>query len=99
MELIERLDVLLGMKERANRAYFRAYDYDTAISIVNAHWQSESEMSTPFATEQFHLHLSRLLSEMNREIEHAEWLCHRIYQLLEWTLLSHCLFCNTISAC
>ena len=50
MELSERLDVLLGMKERANGAYCRAYDCDTAISIVNA--QTESEAAAPYATEQ-----------------------------------------------
>ena len=48
MELSERLDVLLGMKERANGAYCRAYDCDTAISIVNA--QTESEAAAPYAT-------------------------------------------------
>lgn len=67
MELSERLDVLLGMKERANGAYCRAYDYDTAISIVNS--QTESETAAPYATEQSHLDLSRLLSDMDREIE------------------------------
>ena len=36
MELSERIDMLLGMKERANGAYCRAYDYDTAINIVNS---------------------------------------------------------------
>ena len=55
------------MKEHANGAYFRAYDHDTAISIVNS--QSESDLVTPFATEQSHLNLSRLLSKMNREIK------------------------------
>ena len=43
MELSERLDVLLGMKERANGVYCRTYDYDTAISIVNS--QTESEIA------------------------------------------------------
>ena len=66
MELSERLDMLLGMKERANWAYCRAYDCGTAISIVNA--QTESEAAAPFATEQSHLNLSRLLFDMNREI-------------------------------
>ena len=55
------------MKERANGAYCRANDYDTAISIVNS--QTESETAAPFATEQSHLDLSRLLSDMDREIE------------------------------
>ena len=55
------------MKERANGAYCRAYDSDTAINIVNA--QTESETAAPFATEQSHLDFSRLLSDMNREIE------------------------------
>ena len=50
MELTERIGLLLGMKERANGAYYRAYDSDTAIIIVNA--QSESETAVPFATEQ-----------------------------------------------
>ena len=67
MELSERLDVLLGMKERANGVYCRTYDYDTALSIVNS--QTESETAAPFAMEQLHLDLSRILSEMNREIE------------------------------
>ena len=35
MELSERLDLLLGMKERDNGSYYRAYDHDTAINIVN----------------------------------------------------------------
>ena len=56
--------MLLGMKERANGAYCRAYDCDTAINVVNA--QTESETAAPFATEQSHLDLSRLLSDMNR---------------------------------
>ena len=59
--------MLLGMKERANGAYCRAYDCDTAISIVNA--QTEFEAATPYATEQSHIDLSRLLFDMNREIE------------------------------
>ena len=67
MELSERLDALLGMKERANGVYCRTYDYDTAISIVNS--QTESETAAPYATEQSHLDLSRLLSDMDREIE------------------------------
>ena len=67
MELSERLDMLLGMKERANGAYCRACDCDTAISIVNE--QTESETAAPFATEQSHLDLSRLLSDMDKEIE------------------------------
>ena len=66
MELSKRLDLLLGMKERANGAYCRAYHCDTAINIVNA--QTESEAAAPFATEQSHLNLSRLLFDMNREI-------------------------------
>ncbi len=41
MELSERLDLLPGMKERANGSYYQAYDLDTAINIVNS--QSESE--------------------------------------------------------
>ena len=67
MELFERLDLLLGMKERAHGAYCRAYDYDTAINIVNA--QTECETAAPFATEQSHLDLSRVLSDMDKEIE------------------------------
>ena len=67
MELSERLDLLLGMKDRANGAYCRAYDCDTAISVVNA--QTESETAAPYATEQSHLDLSRLLFDMDREIE------------------------------
>ncbi len=35
MELSLRLDLLLGMKERANGSYYWAYDHDTAINIVN----------------------------------------------------------------
>ncbi len=35
MELSERINLLLGMKERANGAYYRACDYDMAISIIN----------------------------------------------------------------
>ena len=50
MELTERLDLLLGMKERANGAYYKAYDSDTAINIVNA--QSETETAARFAKEQ-----------------------------------------------
>ena len=69
MELSERLDLLLGMKERANGAYCRACDCDTAISIVNE--QTESETAAPYATEQSHLDLSRLLFDMDREIEHG----------------------------
>ena len=34
MELTERIDLLLGMKERANGANYRAYDSDTVINIV-----------------------------------------------------------------
>ena len=49
MELSERLEMLLGMKERANGAYCKAYDCDTAISIVNA--QTESEAAAPYVTE------------------------------------------------
>ena len=67
MELSERLDLLLGMKERANGSYYRAYDNDTAINIVNS--QSENETAALFVTEQSHLELSRLLFYMNREIE------------------------------
>ena len=67
MELTERLDLLLGMKERANEAYYKAHDSDTAINIVNS--QSETETAALFATEQSHLDLSRLLSEMNRKVE------------------------------
>ena len=67
MELSERLDLLLGMKERANCSYYRAYGNDTAISIVNS--QLESEIAAPFATQQSHLEFSRLLYDMNREIE------------------------------
>ncbi len=48
MELTKRINLLLGMKERANGAYYRVYDYDTKISIINS--QSESEMTTLFAT-------------------------------------------------
>ena len=55
------------MKESANGAYYKVYDSDTAINIVNA--QSESETAAPFATEQSHLDLSRLLSDMKRGIE------------------------------
>ena len=50
MELSERIDLLLGMKEPANGAYCRAYDCETAIHIVNV--QTESETAVPFATEQ-----------------------------------------------
>ena len=67
MELSERLDLLLGMKELANGAYCRAYDCDTVISIINA--LTESETAAPYATEQSHLDLSRLLFDMYREIE------------------------------
>ncbi len=67
MELSERLHLLLGMKERANGSYYRAYDNETAINIVNS--QSESEIAAPFATQQSHLEFSRLLYDMNREIE------------------------------
>ncbi len=35
MELSERLDLLLGKKERANGSYYRACDNETAINIVN----------------------------------------------------------------
>ncbi len=66
MKLTQRIDLLLGMKERANGAYYRPYDYNMAISIINL--QSESETTTLFATEQSHLNFSRLLSQMNREI-------------------------------
>ncbi len=67
MELPKRLDLLLGMKEHANGSYYRAYDHDTAINIVNS--KSENETAAPFVTEQSHLELSRLLPDMNREIE------------------------------
>jgi hypothetical protein len=53
MELTKRIDLLLGMKERANGAYYRAYDYNTAINSINL--QTESESTTPFATEQIYL--------------------------------------------
>jgi hypothetical protein len=53
MEHTKRIDFLLFMKERANGAYYRAYDNDTAISITNS--QSESETTILFATEQSHL--------------------------------------------
>ena len=69
MQLSERIDLLLGMEELANRAYYMAYDNNTAIHIVNS--QSEYEIAAPFSTEQSRLDLSRLLSEMNREIEHG----------------------------
>jgi hypothetical protein len=36
MELSERLNLLLGMKERANGAYYRACYHDTMINIVNS---------------------------------------------------------------
>jgi hypothetical protein len=36
MELSKRLNLLLGMNERANWAYYRAYDHGTAINIVNS---------------------------------------------------------------
>ena len=55
------------MKERANGVYCRAYDCDTVISIINA--LTESETAAPYATEQSHLDLSRLLFDMDREIE------------------------------
>ena len=55
------------MKKHANGAYFKAYDSDTAITIVNA--QSESETAVQFAMEHSHLDLSRLLSDTNRKIE------------------------------
>ena len=45
MELSKRLDMLLGMKERANGAYCRAHYCYTVISIVNA--QTESETGAP----------------------------------------------------
>ena len=51
MELTKRIDLLLGMKERANGAYYKAYNQqDMAIHIVNS--QSESETAAPFAMEQ-----------------------------------------------
>ncbi len=50
MKLTKRINLLLDKKERANEAYYLAYDYDTAISLINSH--SESETTTPFATEQ-----------------------------------------------
>ena len=59
--------LVAGMKERANRAYFRAYNNDTTIHIVNS--QPESVIAAPFAIEQSHLNLSRLLSYMIREIK------------------------------
>ena len=61
IELIERVNLLLSMKERANGAYYLAYDHDTAISIVNS--QSESET----VSDQSRIDLSILLSEMNTE--------------------------------
>jgi hypothetical protein len=69
MELSERLNLLLRMKERANGAYYRAYYHDTAIHIVNL--QSESEISAQLVTRQSHLDLSRRLYHMNREIKHG----------------------------
>ncbi len=51
--------MLLGMKDRAAGAYYRAYDHDTVINIVIS--QSESKTAAQFVTEQSHLKLSRLL--------------------------------------
>ena len=42
MELTERIDLLLGMKERANGACYKAYNSNKAINIVNAHSESET---------------------------------------------------------
>ena len=49
MALTERIDLLLGMKERANGAYYKTYDHNTVIHIVNS--QSESKTAAPLATE------------------------------------------------
>ena len=62
MELSERLNLLLGMKERPEESYYRAYDNDTAI--VNS--QSESEMAAQFATQQSHLEFSISIPEFSR---------------------------------
>ncbi len=35
MEPTKRINLQLGMKERANGAYYRAYDYDTEISSLS----------------------------------------------------------------
>ena len=40
IELIERVNLLLSMKELANGAYYLAYDNDTAINIVTVNSQS-----------------------------------------------------------
>jgi hypothetical protein len=59
MELSKCFNLLLGMKERANGAYYLAYYHNTVINIVNL--QLESGTATQFVTEQSHLELSRLL--------------------------------------
>ncbi len=41
--------------------------YQTTINVINA--QTESERQVPFSTEQARLDMSRILSQMNREIE------------------------------
>ncbi len=57
LELSEPLDLLLGMKERG--AYYRAYNDDMAIHIVNS--QFESKTAAPFAAEQSHVPVFQFL--------------------------------------
>ncbi len=64
MELSER------MKERANGSYYRAFDHDTAINIVNS--QSESEIAALFTTQQSNLEFSKLLYDMNKRKHNYE---------------------------
>ncbi len=57
------LKLLLSMKERANGYKFKSCDKETASDEVNA--QTERGHQVPFSTEQAHLDMTRLLSQMN----------------------------------
>jgi hypothetical protein len=65
MRYCERLELWLSMKELPNGYKFKSCE--TAINVVNA--QTESERQLPFSTEQAHLDMARLLSQMDRKIE------------------------------
>ena len=62
----ERLELLIGMKERANGLPFRSCDEEVAHMVVNA--QTENE-KVPFSTEQSRIDMARILGEFNRDIE------------------------------
>jgi hypothetical protein len=48
MEYLERLELLLSMKECVNGYKFKSFDEETTINVVNV--QTESERQVPFST-------------------------------------------------